>query len=288
MDSSPLAKLPGELRQQIWDQALFPDEGVCIDLSGETSQMHRGLAITQVCRQIRAECRDSHTFFTKNNFRILTRRITEDMDVVCDLRGEGPLEPSTIREYTQPKRSFWIARTMDRLERLLLAIPGGTQRREQCLQLHLGTWNTLGMFSTYPPHPHSTNLLSELATMIDIFTTVLHVLPQVEIDLVCIKDSSRYEFGRLTLSPREKEQSAKVLREAVRQQRRAIGWNSTHHDALARCSKAGETFFKILTEARHLPAPKSRVSLLEKERMARSEAAQSQRSFLVKGSRPAK
>jgi len=98
MDLSLLARLPGELRQQIWDLALIPKEGVKIDISGTGRKTQLPLAITQVCRQIRQECRSEDEFWRRNDFVIFVG------DLVADLNNPSTGSLAALRPYWHPVR----------------------------------------------------------------------------------------------------------------------------------------------------------------------------------------
>lgn len=64
MDTSPLGRLPGELRNDIWRHALVAPE--CIDVATKTKLDEP--ALLAVCKQIRKEC--IQIYYAENTFRV--------------------------------------------------------------------------------------------------------------------------------------------------------------------------------------------------------------------------
>jgi len=78
MDASPLAKLPPELRNNIFDLVVIIPNGVHLELSQGWPQtpdesadsVKHAMALMRTCKQIRQEC--FTTFFTANTFTFAT------------------------------------------------------------------------------------------------------------------------------------------------------------------------------------------------------------------------
>lgn len=99
MESSPFSKMPRELRDQIWRDALTTREG-CIDVAGKTSPDEPSLLA--VCKQIRTET--IKIYYAENTFRIqsmaasLPPLFLKSKDLVSWLRCIGRERAAMITE----------------------------------------------------------------------------------------------------------------------------------------------------------------------------------------------
>ena len=81
MDLSPLQRLPGELRNRIYEFALFQSDDVTINISKGIPQLHgdtnvkHTLALTTTCKQLRYEA--SPIFYEVNKFTLLSKQVGE-------------------------------------------------------------------------------------------------------------------------------------------------------------------------------------------------------------------
>lgn len=74
MDNSPLARLPKELRDELYAYALYFEEGITLNVAGQKPWLRspkpseHPLALTQVCKRAREECHS--IFYSANIFRL--------------------------------------------------------------------------------------------------------------------------------------------------------------------------------------------------------------------------
>ena len=80
VDTSPLLRLPPELRNEIYELILYQQDGVVVDVQDgqpqvicDTDERVRMLTLTATCKKIRGETR--LLFFSINRFRVRSRQL---------------------------------------------------------------------------------------------------------------------------------------------------------------------------------------------------------------------
>jgi len=205
--------LPGELRQQIWDLATSPEQGLYMKLFDGAIKTSR-----QTCHQIRSECVLPEHFWSASEVHVITRQL-----------DDPPLEDSRILARGDYKLSYPIQPVFDALGKKL-------DRRPKRAVLHLGTWDV--------ESPRALETLKDLtcrrafANLIGGISAALLVRPMIAFDLVWGRGQDRWSWGRLTIPMCDREQALAVHRETMRVQRQKMGWEGVGHIGMNDCSKA--------------------------------------------------
>jgi len=198
MESSPIRKLPPELRQDTWDLLLGPEAGFSIYIADDGA-IATSLNITQTCRAIRSECVVRQNVWTLNDIDVYTGML------------QAPSYQNTTSANKNDTQDDYSPLISQRL-RHILAATLISRRAETNIRLHLH----LGFLDASPKAEagaiYRRNFRTCLAKMLEM---AHQALPQAQV-LACLEfqhldGTDTFLFDTLALPLHDRQRALDVL-----------------------------------------------------------------------------